>query len=91
MSPKGLLGRKTLQADDLERLSPARMKPSGRKGLSTQNEAMMTDPDPACPTEGDLSPAASWAEQAARQATDQEITPREKQTIAIETSRQEDA
>lgn len=39
----------------------------------------------------DRSPAASSAEQAARTATDQEIAPHEKQAIAIETSRQEDA
>ncbi|MDI1364103.1 MAG: hypothetical protein PSX79_04440 [bacterium] len=51
----------------------------------------MPEPDPALPTDPDPSPAASRAEQAAREATDQQIAPHEKQAIAIETSREEDA
>lgn len=46
---------------------------------------------PPHPSEDDRPPAASRAEQAARKATDQEIAPHEKQAIAIETSREEDA
>jgi hypothetical protein len=46
---------------------------------------------PPQPSEDDRPPAASRAEQAARKATDQEIAPHEKQAIAIETSREEDA
>lgn len=41
--------------------------------------------------QNDRPPAASRAEQAARSATDQQIAPHEKQAIAIETSREEDA
>jgi hypothetical protein len=50
-------------------------------------------PEDAAPTplQTDRPPAASRAEQAARRATDQEIAPHEKQAIAIETSREEDA
>ncbi|WP_419254658.1 hypothetical protein ACN2C6_04260 [Caulobacter sp. ErkDOM-YI] len=50
-------------------------------------------PEDASPTlpQNDHPPAASRAEQAARRATDQEIAPHEKQAIAIETSREEDA
>jgi len=46
---------------------------------------------PSAPPQNDHPPAASRAEQAARRATDQEIAPHEKQAIAIETSREEDA
>ncbi len=50
-------------------------------------------PEDASPTppQDDHPPAASHAEQGARRATDQEIAPHEKQAIAIETSREEDA
>ncbi len=51
---------------------------------------MPEDVPPTTP-ENDRPPAASRAEQAARRATDQEIAPHEKQAIAIETSREEDA
>lgn len=51
----------------------------------------MPEIGPAMPPEDDRPPAASRAEQAARQASDQEIAPHEKQAIAIETSREEDA
>lgn len=46
---------------------------------------------PIKPPEDDRPPAASRAEQVARRATDQEIAPHEKQAIAMETSREEDA
>lgn len=46
---------------------------------------------PAGPPEADPPPAASRAEQVAREASDQEIAPQEKQAIAVETSREEDA
>jgi len=51
----------------------------------------MPEDDPPTPPRDDRPPAASRAEQAARGATDQEIAPHEKQAIAIETSREEDA
>ncbi|WP_425997193.1 hypothetical protein [Caulobacter sp. DWR1-3-2b1] len=46
---------------------------------------------PVKPSENDRPPAASRAEQAAREASDQEIAPHEKQAIGAETSREEDA
>lgn len=52
---------------------------------------MMPESGPANPTDDDLSPAVSRAEQSARRASDEEIAPHEKQAIAIETSREEDA
>ena len=51
----------------------------------------MPDTPPAKPAEDDRPPAASRAEQVARRASDKEIAPHEKQAIAIETSREEDA
>jgi hypothetical protein len=52
---------------------------------------MIPKPSPTNPTDDDLSPPVSRAEQAARGASDQQIAPHEKQAIAIETSREEDA
>mgnify|MGYP000731129202 CR=1 FL=1 len=51
----------------------------------------MSENVPAKPPEDDRPPAASRAEQAAREASDQEIAPHEKQAIGSETSREEDA
>jgi hypothetical protein len=41
--------------------------------------------------EGDAAPAVSQAEHMARRAPDRQIAPHEKQAIAAETSREEDA